>query len=134
MTSKQSKPFTSESPPEKPHWLVLVDMLGSWKTTGRRGGSGRRVLRASKPQRDVPKAKMGMKSKRKYRLLGLAPTPGVYEGPPGGLGGGWRANGEGVRDGIPSLIISPDHVEYQTNSFISLRSLPDGSESGGAWL
>jgi len=38
------------------------------------------VPEASKPQRDVPKAKMGMKSKRKYRLLGLAPTPGVYEG------------------------------------------------------
>ena len=38
------------------------------------------VPEVQKPQRDVPKAKHHMKSKRKYRLLGLAPTPGVYDG------------------------------------------------------
>ena len=46
-------------------------------------------LGLAKPQRDVPKAKLGMKSKKKYRLLGLAPTPGVYEG----VGRGGPANG-----------------------------------------
>eukprot|EP00993_Chasmostoma_nieuportense_P007210 NODE_7965_length_399_cov_7.750000_g7799_i0.p2 GENE.NODE_7965_length_399_cov_7.750000_g7799_i0~~NODE_7965_length_399_cov_7.750000_g7799_i0.p2 ORF type:complete len:116 (+),score=43.31 NODE_7965_length_399_cov_7.750000_g7799_i0:53-349(+) len=36
-------------------------------------------LVASKPLRDLPKPKSTMTMKRRYRLLGMAPTPGVYE-------------------------------------------------------
>eukprot|EP01006_Ploeotia_vitrea_P001082 TRINITY_DN104175_c0_g1_i1.p1 TRINITY_DN104175_c0_g1~~TRINITY_DN104175_c0_g1_i1.p1 ORF type:complete len:124 (+),score=19.35 TRINITY_DN104175_c0_g1_i1:40-411(+) len=39
-----------------------------------------RKERVLSTQRDLPKPKQQMHPKRKWRLLGLAPTPGVYEG------------------------------------------------------